>query len=897
MMLLPLVFSQGIQAHAEHDKARFVANNGLDVGLCNNRFRPCKTVTYAAQQAAKGDKILVSQGQYHIGSEQDLLYLSGQVVPVLGGFDQIDQFQNQNPDTFVTSLTGVPADFAEQLSQQGFHVIRDSKALSNVSLLGKGSAFEGISLMQKSQGTSECLNGEAAGFSCDNIALLSHVALTEFPTLPTAANDIWGHTDLNTGKEYAIIGLSNAISVVDVSQPDTPTIVGSISGQSTSWRDIKVMQYFDVNSNRWRAYAYATADNISEGLTIIDLSNLPQRISLVTRQTLDASAHNVYISNVDYGLNIALTGTGPLLHIAGSNRTNGAFRTYNLLNPELPSLQFQTLNASRSDYTHDASSVLITDSRAQSDCINATEIGCNILLDFNENTLRIWDHSLANNAVELSSSSYPLAEYTHSGWWTEDKQFVIVHDELDEQRHNINTTLNIFEISDLSQPTLVGTWTGPTRAIDHNGFVRGNHYFMSNYERGLTVLDITQPANPKQIAYFDTYPVSNNGAFNGAWGVYPFLPSGVILVSDINSGLFVLRDETLTVSDNNVAFEQNQISLEEGQSSQIKVLKKGNNSGSVGFEIISGSADLTDIQFTQGELTWSANDNTPQTIPLTINIDDSVESDEVFFVRLVNPRNGLALSYPNLLQVNIKGVALTGAINFAQSTLNVKENAGSVEVQVNRSGGSSGPISVNYLAQSESAQRELDITDTEGTLEWEDGDSSSRTLHFTLIDDNQVEQNESFLLLLQSADSHFLGQPAQLQVTIYDDESNQAPQVNAGEDFQVNTRQVSQLRGLGSDPEQRQISYLWQQTSGTAVTLSNANTANANFTAPQSAGLLVFSFTVTDDFGLSASDSLQVNVISTTTNDKPTSGGGSLFALLALAMLILPLRWTRTRSF
>lgn len=896
-MLLTLVFSQGLLAHAEHDKARFVANNGIDQGLCNNRFRPCKSVTYAAQQAAKGDKILVAQGQYQINTQQDLLYFSGQLVPVLAGFNQVDQYQNQNPDTFVTSLSGVPAEFAAQLSEQGFHVIRDTKSAAQISLQAKNSSFDLINLLQKSHTASHCIDGVAAGFPCENISLLAHIALADFPTAPSSGNDIWGHIDLNTGKEYAIIGLSNAISVVDVSEPENPLIVGSVNGQTTSWRDIKVWQFFNNTANRWQAYAYATADNVSEGLTIINLSGLPQSIELVTRQTLDASAHNVYISQVDYGLNIALSGTEPLLHIAGSNRSNGAFRSYSLLDPTSPGLQYQNPNASRDDYSHDVSSLFVTDSRAQSDCINATETGCNVVLDFNENTLRIWDHTNANQATELSSSVYPLAEYTHSGWWTEDKQYVIVHDELDEQVHGINTTLNIFDISSLKQPLLVGTWRGPTRAIDHNGFVRGNHYYMSNYERGMTVLDISQAASPKQIGYFDTYPVSNNAAFNGAWGVYPFLPSGLILVSDINSGLFVLRDDTQTTNSNSVEFALSQLSLAEGESTQIQVNKSGSGGGSVTYEIINGSASSADRQISQGELIWPANDSSPQTIPLHINVDDITEADEVFFVRLHNPKNGLALAYPNILQVKIKGVSQSGRINFLQAERQVKETDGTVQIQVERTGGTSGQISINYFIQADTAQPGQDVNHVMGSLFWDDGDNSSRPLQITVLDDNQAEQDESFLLVLESSDINLLGPQSTMRITIYDDESNQAPLANAGENFQLNTRQASQLRGMGSDPEGRPLSYLWQQTSGPAVNLSNAASANVNFTAPASAATLTFSFSVTDDFGISAIDNVQVTVIGSTANDaKPSSGGGSLFALLVLAMLILPLRWVRSNT-
>ena len=66
---------------------------------------------------------------------------------------------------------------------------------------------------------------------------------------------------------------------------------------------------------------------------------------------------------------------------------------------------------------------------------------------------------------------------------------------------------------------------------------------MSNYRRGLTILDISNPAEPTEIAFFDTYPNSDSASFNGAWGVFPYLPSGKLLVSDIETGLFILREQ------------------------------------------------------------------------------------------------------------------------------------------------------------------------------------------------------------------------------------------------------------------------------------------------------------------------------------------------------------------
>ena len=137
-------------------------------------------------------------------------------------------------------------------------------------------------------------------------------------------------------REYAIIGLRRGIAVVDVTDAENPDVIGSVSGQSTTWRDIKVFQYYSNADRRWKAYAYAGADAVNEGLTIIDLNNLPNSIELVTRTTDDASAHNVYISNVDYTTNTALSGRAALLHATGTDNFGGAWRPFELKNPRLP---------------------------------------------------------------------------------------------------------------------------------------------------------------------------------------------------------------------------------------------------------------------------------------------------------------------------------------------------------------------------------------------------------------------------------------------------------------------------------------------------------------------------------------------------------------------------------
>src|SRR5690606_14706558 len=104
----------------------------------------------------------------------------------------------------------------------------------------------------------------------------------------------------------------------------------------------------------------------------------------------------------------------------------------------------------------------------------------------------------------------------------EDGRYLLVHDELDESKRGINTTVRVYDMTDLENPEPAGSWIGPNRAIDHNGFVRGNRYYISNYAEGLTVLDISNPASPTRVAWFDTVPTSSDTDFVGAWGVYPF---------------------------------------------------------------------------------------------------------------------------------------------------------------------------------------------------------------------------------------------------------------------------------------------------------------------------------------------------------------------------------------
>ncbi|RJY11078.1 choice-of-anchor B family protein [Parashewanella spongiae] len=611
----------------------------------------------------------------------------------------------------------------QYLRNSGFHVVNDGIARYGARLKDR---LKNHADLQNSHRKTSCVDGKAGNFNCSNIDLVSHMSLGDFSSNPPSANDIWGHVDLNTGTEYAIIGLRNGTSVVSLEDPESPREVGFITGTSTSWRDIKVYQWFDEASLSWKANAYVGSEG-SNYIHIIDLSQLPDSVSKLNTDKASLRAHNVYISNVDYTTNTALEGASPSLHLVGQNVGGGEFRNYSLADPSKLQIQYARSGNPRSFYTHDASSMLVKGARAESDCNSAS---CAVLFDFNEEEMRIWNISDPTQVDELSNITYQNASYVHSGWWSEDKQYVFVHDELDEQNHGLNTTVRVFDINNLQTPRLVKTWTGPSKAIDHNGFVRGNRYYMSNYQRGVTVLDISDAADPKHIGYFDTYPASDSNAFNGVWGVYPYLPSGLIIASDINSGLYILKDNTLASSSGSVSFERKESLIIPGNTARLTIQRpEGRGAVSVGYETLAASAESdVDFQPQSGRLNWEAGDNRAKSIEL-VSLDSGKNKELLVFVRLFDPKGGLTLTSPSYhtLKVGVNPIQ-AGTISFLGNDNVVNEGDGSVSVKVARTGGSSGSVKVNYHLQSGTASVGEDVVEVSGELEWSDGDNQLKTI-------------------------------------------------------------------------------------------------------------------------------------------------------------------------
>lgn len=641
-------------AWASHDDelgARFVHGEGADASNCLDHDVPCLSIQYALEQAEPGNTVKVAEGVYDMTGVEPESFLFG-LHKAAGGYSEDDHFQTQDVDANRTILYGVDERYRQAMEKQGFKWAADRSS----AMLGIIDTTPAAALQATQAAVSTCAQGFAGQFPCRNVDFLAQIPLSGFSTRPSSAANVWGFVDLNDNREYAVIGLRNGTAIVDVTDPANPREIATVPGNASLWREVKIYQHRDTVANRYRAYAYISTEASGSGLQVIDLSGLPNTVSLATTLADTGRQHTVYVSNIDYATNVALPGAEAFLYVAGSDRNSGAWRVYSLANPASPQL---LTSAPNGQYMHDSTSLFITDSRA-SQCAPAHD-PCQVLVDFNENTVDLWDVTDKSVPVLLSSTSYPSATYTHSGWPSADQRFLFVHDELEEIRRGLNTQMYTMSLENLRAPTLVTSYTGATTTTDHNGYTKGSFYYVSHYRRGLVVFDVTNPNQMREVAHLDTFlaPAENSAGTDGAWGVYPFFPSGTVAISDISNGLVLLKPNTdsLATSAGQIGFIGTTASVAESAGSAvIRVQRTGGYMGAVSIQYATSDGTATaggDYTATSGTLTWAAGDTTERTITVSITNDAQTESNEALAVTLSNPSGGASIEGSATLNVTI----------------------------------------------------------------------------------------------------------------------------------------------------------------------------------------------------------------------------------------------------
>ena len=346
------------------------------------------------------------------------------------------------------------------------------------------------------------------GFSSENVQLKSWLPLSEFGTNADNGNDCWGYVS-PSGREYALVGTYDGTGIVEITEPGNAQVIALLNGNDSLWRDIKT----------YGTYMYCVSEG-GGGIQVFNLADIDNGNVQTLNSAGSGSTHNVVID----------TESGFLYRTGGV--ADGMY-IYSLANPAAP----VQVGSWTDRYIHDAQVVTYTDGpfagRQIAFCCAGFSGG------WSDTGLTIVDVTNKSNPFVVSQTYYSNAAYSHQGWLSEDRKYFYLNDELDEQNYGGTTTTRIINVEDIENPSFVGTFTSGSTSIDHNLYTHNGYIFEANYRSGLRVFDATNPTNPTQYGFFDTYPDNDGASFNGLWNVYPYFPSGTIIGSDLERGLFV----------------------------------------------------------------------------------------------------------------------------------------------------------------------------------------------------------------------------------------------------------------------------------------------------------------------------------------------------------------------
>ena len=310
-------------------------------------------------------------------------------------------------------------------------------------------------------------------------------------------SDVWGYaTDEG---EYALVGLYDGISILDVTNATSPNEIGYFVGPSSIWRDLKT--YGD--------YVYCINET-GGGLQILNIAEVISGASnptyLENTSLGFTTAHNIYVDEQGY------------LFVFGSNYSNGGAMIFDLnSNPENPSF----LGNYSGSYFHDG--------MVRGDTLWGGAI-------YN-GQFSVVDVSNPSNPILMATQSTPN-NFTHNCWISEDGNTVFTTDEVSGA---FVTAYDVSDLNNIEELDRIQAWSDDTDVIPHNTHVAGDFLVTSYYRDGVSVVDVSHPSNLIEVGYYDTSTDYSGSGFNGAWGTYPFLPSGNILVSDIENGLYIIE--------------------------------------------------------------------------------------------------------------------------------------------------------------------------------------------------------------------------------------------------------------------------------------------------------------------------------------------------------------------
>lgn len=352
-----------------------------------------------------------------------------------------------------------------------------------------------------------------------NITLASHFNDTTIPTIDGDQiwSDVMGWHDTIKNREYLISGSPDSLYFFDITNPNQMIKCDVEFGHSRN----AINRDYEIYSH----YVYCVSDRTSPlgSLQIFDLQYLPDSVHKVyDNDTFSIQTHTIFIE-----------AKSKRLYLCGNYHNNPAgnrsMTILSLEDPENPTFLGELDKNLGCAYTHE---VFVQNDTAFCSCGNSG--------------LFIFDLTNPQQAKLISSivAPYPGNGYNHSSWLDSTNRYLMFTDE------NQGSPIKVYDINQIGAPDLVTYFNSHPNALPHNAYWKGRFAYASSYEDGVYVYDMLHPEllspskQPPIAGYFDTYPKNAPGIYNGfhgCWGVWPFLPSGVILASDISEGLFVLK--------------------------------------------------------------------------------------------------------------------------------------------------------------------------------------------------------------------------------------------------------------------------------------------------------------------------------------------------------------------
>jgi choice-of-anchor B domain-containing protein len=375
-----------------------------------------------------------------------------------------------------------------------------------------------------------CVQGMAGEFPCHRVDMLHYFTMDEIGG--GRGSDVWGWEDPATGRDYVIAGRETGTSFIDVTDAKRPVYLGNLptaSPQIRIWRDIKV----------YANHAYIVTESTGHGMQVFDLTQLrevdrdqaPVTFTETARYTDLLTAHNIAI-NEDTGFLYAVS-------VREGISCNRGLHMVDIRDPANPTFAgcFEESGA-----IHDTQCVVYEGPdarfRGHEVCFNSSPDSPGLT-----NAVSIVDVTDKSDPIMLARMPYGGSSFSHQGWLTEDQAHFLHGDEGDELDFGHPTRTLVWDVSNLTAPSVIGTYFASTPATDHNMYVKKRYLYQSNYRAGLRILDLrdVEQGRLQEVAFFDVYPPNDDAGFSfGTWSNYPFLDRGVVAVHGYQ-GLWLVK--------------------------------------------------------------------------------------------------------------------------------------------------------------------------------------------------------------------------------------------------------------------------------------------------------------------------------------------------------------------